>query len=182
MDDAVGGPTRKQMTQIRYHVKAEHFSFPTIIKSKQSRWNTDQYKSVFVILEEWNCEHRNVFIFAHLICDPPIFTVPYLHSKIPDLMNRMRCPWKGKHIGFPMIWNLIYSIQHIFQLKRFPNFLWGVCVVKQEQPGYCQNVQKTAQDVPDLNLPCSVAESCVWEIIIRDFLEIIMGESAVFRN
>ena len=38
IDDAVGrlSLTRKQLKQIRYHFKAEHLSFLTIIKSKQS--------------------------------------------------------------------------------------------------------------------------------------------------
>ena len=42
----------------------------------------------FISLESpcvsWNCEHWICFILAHLMCDPPIFTVPYLHPKISD--------------------------------------------------------------------------------------------------
>ena len=40
----------------------------------------------------------------------------------------MRCS-RGKHMGFPMIWNLIDRSQHIFKnntIKKCPNFLWGV--------------------------------------------------------
>ena len=35
--------------------------------------------SVFVWNTRWNCEHWKCFMLAHLINDPPIFTVPYLH-------------------------------------------------------------------------------------------------------
>ena len=38
-------------------------------------------------------------------------------------LQLMRCRWKGKHMGFSMIWHLTQRIYHIFQ---FPNFLWGV--------------------------------------------------------
>ena len=54
IDDAVGGQTHKQLTQIGYHFKAEHLSLPTMIKSKQSLWHTDVWKAVFVFVGEWN--------------------------------------------------------------------------------------------------------------------------------
>ena len=41
----------------------------------------------------------------------------------------MRCLWKGKHMGFAMIWNLNDRMHYIFQenpIKKFPNFLCGV--------------------------------------------------------
>ena len=102
-DGAVGELIHKQLSQIRYNFKVEHLSYLTMIKSKQSLWNTHEWKSVFELVEEWNCEHWKCFILAHLTCDAPMFTMPL-------------CPISQKLSCFPEIVKLI----------KFPNFLWWV--------------------------------------------------------
>ena len=83
IDDAVGGLNHMQLTQIGYHFKATHLSFLMMINQTESlkyrrlesSFSTCWEVELAGIVSNWIC-----FILAHLICDPPLFTVPYLHS------------------------------------------------------------------------------------------------------
>ena len=60
IDGAVGGLIYLQLSQIRYHFNAEHLSFLTKIKSKQSLWNTDKWKAVFNLLRSGIVSTENI--------------------------------------------------------------------------------------------------------------------------
>ena len=75
-------------------------------------------------------QHSKCWILAYLVWDLTIFKVSYLRSKVTNC-NGWDVIGKVKHMGFPMLLNLIDRIQHIFQknpTKKFCNFLWGVYI------------------------------------------------------
>ena len=115
---AVGGLTHKQVSQIWYHFKAENPGILTmIIKIKTESLKYRRMEITFEFVEELNCEHWQCFILTYLICDPPIFTVPYLRSKVTDC-NEWDVVGKVNAMGFLMIWKVIHRIYHLFQKSQ----------------------------------------------------------------
>ena len=78
----VGGLIHKQLSQIRYRFKAENLSFLNNDQIKHSLWNADEWKAIFELVEEWNCEYWKCLILAHLTCDPPIDAISLLKSNL----------------------------------------------------------------------------------------------------